>query len=348
VADALQEYLASIGITDEDLALVGPDEIVALAFLAGLFPERERLSVEEVAARIDSTPEVVRRVWRAAGFPDPPPGEPALYSSTIDVFGGLTASAAIFGEEATLQFVRVLGAASARVADAAVSLFVTNAAPGAVEKDPSLVELARLNRESADLVPALVAGFDVLVRNHLALARRFDDAQVVDGVDLQRRSIGFVDMVGSTGLTVSLAPADLNAAFQRFDVTCSEAVVQHGGRVVKLIGDEIMFAAPTAAAASEIALELVAVFTHDDVLPPVRAGVATGDVVTRDGDYSGEVVNRAARAVKVAHPSSLLVDRETRDQLDTERFTSRSIGAFSLKGFSERVPLYRVRHRPAG
>ncbi len=78
MADALQEYLASIGITDEDLALVGPDEIVALAFLAGLFPERERLSVEEVAARIDSTPEVVRRVWRAAGFPDPPPDEPAL------------------------------------------------------------------------------------------------------------------------------------------------------------------------------------------------------------------------------------------------------------------------------
>jgi adenylate cyclase len=348
VADALHEYLASIGVTDDDLELVGPDELVALAFIVGLFPERERLSVEAFASRIGSTPETVLRVWRAAGFPEPALEEPSMFASATDVFGGLTASAAVFGEEATLQFVRVLGAAAARVADAAVSLFVTNAAPGAVDSDPSFVELARLNRDTADLIPALVAGFDVLLRNHLAMARRFDDGQVVDGVDVQRRSIGFVDMVGSTGLTVSLLPVDLNAAFQRFDVTCSECVVQHGGRVVKLIGDEIMFAAPTADAASEIALELVARFTHDDVLPPVRAGVATGDVVTRDGDYSGEVVNRAARAVKVARPSSLLVDRETRDNLETERFTSRSIGAFSLKGFDHRVPLYRVRRRESG
>lgn len=348
MADALHEYLATIGITEADLALVGPDEVVALAFIAGLFPDRERLSVEEVAARIDSTPEVVRRVWRAAGFPEPGPNEPALFASSIEVFGGLTASAAVFGEEATVQFVRVLGAAAARVADAAVSLFVTNAAPGAVEQDPSLVELARLNHQTADLIPALVAGFDVLLRNHLALARRFDDAQVVDGVDFQRRAIGFVDMVGSTGLTVSLSPPELNAAFSRFDATCSETVVEHGGRVVKLIGDEIMFAAPTAEAAVAISLELVARFMHDDVLPPVRAGIATGEVVNRDGDYSGEVVNRAARAVKVARPSSLLVDRASRDELDASRYDSRSIGAFSLKGFDQRVPLYRVKPRVAG
>lgn len=348
MADALGEYLASIGITDEDLALVGPEELVALAFIAGLFPDRERISIETVAERIGADPDLVQRVWRAAGFPDPEPGDPALFAASVDVFEGLAASSALFGEEPTIQFVRVLGAAAARVADAAVSLFVINAAPGAAESDPSLVELARINRQSADLVPALVAGFDVLLRNHLYMARRFGGNEAVDGVDLQRRSIGFVDMVGSTGLTVSLTPADLNAAFSTFDVTCSDTVVTNGGRVVKLIGDEVMFAAPTAAVAADIALALVERFRHDDILPPVRAGVATGDVVTRDGDYSGEVVNRAARAVKVARPSSLLVDRETRDQLDTERFTSRSIGAFSLKGFSERVPLYRVRPRPAG
>jgi class 3 adenylate cyclase len=47
--------------------------------------------------------------------------------------------------------------------------------------------------------------------------------------------------------------------------------------------------------------------------------------------------------VKIARPSSLLVDRATRNALDTTRYSSRSIGAFSLKGFDQRVPLYRVR-----
>jgi adenylate cyclase len=343
VDEPLIEYLRSIGATDDDLELVAPNELVALAFIIGLFPDRRRVSVETVARQLGMTNDFVRQVWRAAGFPDPPPGDDALFASDAEVFGGLAASSAFFGEASTLQFLRVLGAAAARIADAAVSLFVTSAAPGAVAQDPSLVELARLNFASADLIPELVAGFEVLLRNHLFAARRFDDTQVVDGIDVQYRSIGFVDMVGSTGLTVGLAPAELNAAFGEFDTTCSDTVVANGGRVVKLIGDEVMYSAPTADSAAATALELVERFANHDVLPPVRAGVATGEVVYREGDYSGALVNLAARTVKIARPSSLLVDRATRNALDTTRYSSRSIGAFSLKGVDQRVPLYRVR-----
>ncbi len=48
-------------------------------------------------------------------------------------------------------------------------------------------------------------------------------------------------------------------------------------------------------------------------------------MVARDGDYSGIVVNLAARALSVAEPSTLLVDRATRAELDDDpRF---SVGA---------------------
>jgi adenylate cyclase len=113
---------------------------------------------------------------------------------------------------------------------------------------------------------------------------------------------------------------------------------------VKLIGDGLMFAANDPTTATEIALELVEAFANHDTLPPLRAGIATGDVLARDGDFSGAVVNLAARAVNVARPSTVLVDPETRRALDDSRaFDCRVAGAFKLKGFERRVKLSRVK-----
>jgi adenylate cyclase len=129
-----------------------------------------------------------------------------------------------------------------------------------------------------------------------------------------------------------------------FDATASEIVVLHGGRAVKLIGDSVMFVATRPEAAVDIALALVDAFAEHDVLPKVRAGIATGDVLARDGDFSGSVVNLAARAVNVAYPSSVLVDPATRAEIeDSTAFSFRTAGNFSLKGFDRRVRLSRVR-----
>jgi adenylate cyclase len=120
--------------------------------------------------------------------------------------------------------------------------------------------------------------------------------------------------------------------------------VGRGGRVVKLIGDSVMFVAGDPAVAADIALALVDAFASHEVLPPVRVGIATGEVLARDGDYSGAVVNLAARAVNVARPSSVLVDPETVKALDgSAEFSCRTAGPFELKGFRKRVRLSRVR-----
>jgi hypothetical protein len=139
---ALLEYLASIGATLEDFKLVGPNELPAVASLVRLFPNRELLTLEEAAARAGASPDFVRRVWRAAGFADAET-EQLLLSADVDMFESLTVAIDVFGEENTLQMVRVLGACAARLADAAISMFVSNTAPIAAQKDPTLVELAR-------------------------------------------------------------------------------------------------------------------------------------------------------------------------------------------------------------
>ncbi|HTL87635.1 MAG TPA: adenylate/guanylate cyclase domain-containing protein [Acidimicrobiia bacterium] len=341
---ALLEYLVSIGATIEDFALVGENELPSLASVVGLFPNRERITLDEAARRADVTPEFVRSVWRAAGFSVPEDGDAQLTGLDIQLFEGLSASVDFFGEDNTLQFIRVLGASAARVADAAISTFVSHAVPGSVERDPTLVELARLNAEATALLPSVITGFDQLLRYHLHALRRFGDI-AVEGLDVQLRSIGFADLVGSTGLSAALTPRALVDVLTEFEVTASDISSSHGGRVVKLIGDEVMFVTNEPLAATEIGLTLIEAFAEHNVLPPVRVGVATGQVVSRDGDFAGTVVNVAARAVGVARPSSLLVDETTCDALDPERFRTRSAGAFSLKGFNERVPLIRVRRR---
>jgi hypothetical protein len=150
----------------------------------------------------------------------------------------------------------VLGAASQRAADAAVSAFVVNVGPARLEADPSGLELAGANAMSTAFLSGIVNGFEAFRRHHLASARGPLNPDVGRGVEVQQRSIGFADLVGSTGFAEQLDIDRLAAAFSEFDNTASEIVVSRGGRVVKLIGDEIMFVAPDAAIASDIALAL--------------------------------------------------------------------------------------------
>ncbi len=242
-----------------------------------------------------STRRCSRRVWRAAGFPDPAPDARVFTPSDIELFANLKLAIEFLGEDAIIQIVRVLGAAAARVADAAVSVFVANVGPTLLSEDPSGLALARANVEAMALLPGLVTGFDILFRHNMESARReIDPSDARRGIEVLTRSVGFVDMVGSTALSQQLSERELAAALTEFDAEASEVVTGRGGRVVKLIGDEVMFVAEAPETAVAIALALVELFAAHPVIPPVRGAVTTGEVLAREGDFSGVVVNLAA------------------------------------------------------
>ena len=343
---ALLEYLVGLGATLDDLVTAKPGELPLLASSIALWGDRERLTLDEVAEASGVEPALIASTWRAAGFPEPDPAPDlrAFSRSDIEILTILRGGIEFFGEEVTIQMIRVLGAAAARVADASVTAFFVNIMPQAVEQDPSGLELARRNAESMVLLDGLTRGFDTLLRHHIERGfRPIEMVSAAPGIDLVRRSVGFADLVDSTAWTQQLDLPDLSRALSTFDSTASEIVVGRGGRVVKLIGDSVMFVANDAVTATDIALALVDAFAAHESLPPVRAGIATGDVLARDGDYSGAVVNLAARAVNVARPSTVLVDSETLVALDSSAaFSSDAAGAFALKGFAERVRLSRV------
>ena len=117
------------------------------------------------------------------------------------------------------------------------------------------------------------------------------------------------------------------------------ATSRPGARLVKTIGDEVMFVAGNAPDAVDIACALVA----DPELPPLRVGLAAGEVVTRDGDLYGPVVNLAARLVATAEPDQIVFDAETLPQVARWcRARATSVGTRTLQGFDEPVEVFAL------
>jgi class 3 adenylate cyclase len=323
------------GATVEDL-VAARDELGGLAARLVLRPGT-RLTWREVAERADVPLEQVGRIRRAAGFADSDPDSPLGSDAEVALMQGFAATAELFGEDMVLQLTRVIGSATARIADALVSTFVVGIGPAAVADDPSGLKLVRANLDAVNLLPVLTAAIDIMLRGHMvALQRPLADVGLDRGaVETQRLAVGFVDLVGSTALARALTTKQLGAALTEFEETAADCVVRHGGRVVKLIGDEIMFVVGDPVAACAIALDLVIALEHHAVLPRVRGGLAVGDVLTLGGDCFGPVVNLAARVVKEADPGGVVVDPEIRRLVSSASSDYRfdTIGERALVGF---------------
>jgi adenylate cyclase len=333
----LLQYLQGLGATADDLVAYR-DRLPGLAMVVAV-RGGPAIALREAAERSGLSAEKVRRLVRVAGFPDPDPSQPVFSEAFVSVAAGLGAAEALFGEEVLYQLVRVMGSAMARVADAVVSAFLVNIEPAARLEDPVGLGIARANAEAAALLPMVAPVLDVLFRQHVLAAQRtvIDDNFV--GYETQRLIVGFVDLVGSTELAQRLSMRELGVVLTAFENLATDTVTARGGRVVKLIGDEIMYTAADAVSACAIALDLAEAFSNHPLVPRVRAGLAGGQVMLRDGDVFGPVVNLAARAVKVAKPGEVVAPT---DLGEAAGLALESRGSHQLKGFSEQVDLQRL------
>ena len=141
-----------------------------------------------------------------------------------------------------------------------------------------------------------------------------------------------------------------------FEQVATAHVVDHGGQVIKTIGDEILFTADEPADAAEIALALTERgLDEDDPFPAVRAGIAYGPVVRRLGDVFGSTVNIAARLTSVARPGTVVLDHgayaalsgvedESDDDsdVDGENYRFRRLRRVSVKGYT-RLEAWRLK-----
>jgi adenylate cyclase len=272
------------------------------------------------------------------------PDDRVLTSGDVDLLAMLALAISFFGEPATLEFSRVLGSSLGRVAETAISIFLANVErPIKVERRGELA-LAQANLEACRALDMIPPAMDVLFREHVEEAiRRFRVSRSGTSFDAVHLAIGFVDLVGFTPLSQEIDAGTLARLVDDFEAAAFDLIAEHDGRVVKLIGDEVMFATVSSAAACEVALGLAETYAGEGTVAP-RGAVAVGDVLARAGDYYGPVVNLASRAAALAVPNEVLTTREVRDETlaGPGSLAFEPAGRRILKGFADPVELFTV------
>jgi adenylate cyclase len=320
------------GATEEEIAAAaaeGTGALVALfadrAFLKGT----ERLTRREVASRAGITVEQAAEFWRALGFADVSDTDAIFTEADADIMRRVKQlmELGVIERELALQFTRVLGRAGAQIAAAQVDLVRHGLAAGSDEAMTAMLAAAPA------LLEELEGWMAHVWRRHLvAEAKR--TALQVELVETGSAVVGFADLVGFSGISQQLDEATLAEAVARFESTAIEMVGSHGGRVVKMIGDEVMFEAPSAREGALMALDLVDAFASDDTLPDIRVGLASGPAVRNQGDLFGTAPNLASRLVEAAYPAALLVSDSVHDELEgDDDFSFKSVRRQHLKGF---------------
>ena len=161
--------------------------------------------------------------------------------------------------------------------------------------------------------------------------------------------VGFADIVNYTRQSRSLSRSELAALVDDFEARALEIVTAHDGRIIKTIGDEILFVADDADRIARIGLELVEERERDEDFPELRVGLAWGPALARLGDVLGPVVNVASRLTSTSRPGRVLVDRRWPSELeDDEHFKLRRLRRTSVRGYRSLEPwsLRRGRRGP--
>ncbi|GAA4383615.1 adenylate/guanylate cyclase domain-containing protein [Tsukamurella soli] len=343
---ALYRFLLDAGMPIDKLRAViaGGDPQVALAEHR-LLGDGRRYDLDAVAARAGLAPAGVVEVLRALGLAVPAAGEETLSTADLRAVEVFAEVSGFFGEETMLRFGRVVRSAVGRIADAAVAMF------GISVEDPlrqrggtgaEVTEAADRALGSLGLVPELFAA--LFARQALDAVRR---ASIAHGADSSHETItvtvGFGDLVGSTAWVRTRTPRELAVALGEFE-RVAQASLAGQARLVKTIGDEVMFVALTPDEACHTALNLIAELRSAH-LPELRVGLAHGRVVALDGDLYGPVVNLAARLVHQAQPGQILADPALAAAADGTGLSFTALAPRRLAGFDEPVVPHAVEAR---
>ena len=157
-------------------------------------------------------------------------------------------------------------------------------------------------------------------------------------------AICFLDISGYTRLTEERGDEAADEVATRLTPLVQRPSDRHGGKVVKWLGDGVMFHFRDPAGAVVAALEMLDAISRAD-LPPAHVGLHAGPVVFQGGDYFGRTVNVAARIADHAEPGQVLVSQEIVNSTDQGDVAFTAIGSVALKGVSQPVELFSARRQ---
>ncbi|HTT86746.1 MAG TPA: adenylate/guanylate cyclase domain-containing protein [Acidimicrobiales bacterium] len=319
----VRAFLLEHRVPEAVIARAEEEDVLDLLVVDCLLVPGERYTEDEVAQITGMPVELARRFWRALGFADARPDDRIFTDLDVDAIRILQAMVDLGAADvdSSLQLARVIGSAMARIAEAEVAPALRNMDGAPPSGTLSSLEAAdRFVRLADRSLPAMTRILEFAWRRHVQASVRRAMLLRSRGSPgtLPELCVGFADMVGFTMLSQQLSEEELAALVSRFEDVAHDTVTARGGRVVKMIGDEVMFVTDTAVDAARIALALAETYADDELLSDVRVALAFGPVLVQDGDFYGPVVNLASRAADIAAPGSVLVSDEFQELLRRE------------------------------
>ncbi|MBF0128066.1 MAG: adenylate/guanylate cyclase domain-containing protein [Magnetococcales bacterium] len=160
-------------------------------------------------------------------------------------------------------------------------------------------------------------------------------------------SIMFADIAGSTKLYETIGDAKAREITSRCIELLSKITAQHGGRVVKTIGDEVMCTFPSADTAAQASVQM-----QEDVASQaprwgtalkIRVGFHYGDVIKENGDVFGDAVNLAARMAAQAKGDQIITTGDTLELMSPHlRMDSRMLITTTVKGKAKPIQIVEL------
>jgi adenylate cyclase len=331
---------------DDPGEVPGPDPREALERLLLDGPRcYTRLQVAELTGM---PPERNQRLWRALGFPDAADDDLVFTDADVTALGVLSEliDSGFVDADTEASIARAMGQALSRLADWQADMLadaLTRSEPGGGRRAASAEEVVAVARE---LLPKMRDIQHYVWRRHLAANADRLQSSVGRG-DGRELAVGFADLVGYTSRSRGMGGRELGAMVEDFESIATAVIARHHGRVVKTVGDGVLFTAASAVDAVEIGLRLPEVWDADE-RPPLRVGAAYGPVLTRLGDVYSPVVNLASRLTSLGRPGTVLVDRNlARGLRGMPAYRVRPLRRVSVRGYDHLQP-WLVRRRPSG
>jgi len=309
-----------------------------------LLGEEPSLSGQQLADEVGITFDEARLRWRSLGFSAVDADVPAFTRADLEALR-LTQrllEIGVIDSEDESALVRTLGRSFARLAEWQMGLL-------AKVVDPDTMSIEELRAVMSEVTPAVESLQSYVWRRHtLAAASRLllaappeenQDEATIEGEDGTVMGVGFADIVNYTRQSRSLTRGEVGRMVDHFEARSLEIISAHDGRIIKTIGDELLFVADGPEEIARIGLELSEETHRDEDFPEVRVGLAWGPALARLGDVLGPVVNVASRLTSMARPGRVLVDRCLADELeDNEHVKLRRLRRTSVRGYSKLEP----------
>lgn len=325
--------------SDEELTPGGEE------FELAVLGEDPVLTAMEVAAETGVTIEEAQRLWRALGFPEH--GSAVAFTRgdvrALSTLTGLV-EGGLLDFDLAVNLTRAVGQTMARLSDWEVSALVHRVEELGRGSTEDRLDVAR------QMIESFEAPFEELLiyvwRRHLAaaIARTAALSSREEDLHTTQLTVGFADIVSFTALSNELSEDRIGDLVELFEARCADVVAAHRGRVIKSIGDSVLFVNDDPIQAYDTAEGIITVVGRDTRMPDVRVGLASGSVVMRLGDVFGPPVNLASRLTSVARRNRIIIDAHTAELLPSDQFETRALPARPVRGFGIVEPVAVRRH----